>query len=71
MEKLKDKLIYSAFGGIGSAAGLISLSRCSANACASCFGCAGIGAGILLAALFNKFRKNKQEDINGMASRNC
>ena len=62
MEKLKDKLIYSAFGGIGSAAGLISLSRCSGNGCTSCFGCAGAGIGLLLIALFNKFKRGKSSD---------
>ncbi len=65
MEKLKDKLIYSSFGGISSAAGLISLSRCPGNACASCFGCAGMGIMLLAGVLIKKIKGGKGN--NGMA----
>ncbi|MDI6729484.1 MAG: hypothetical protein QMD44_11240 [Thermodesulfovibrionales bacterium] len=66
MEGLKEKVLYSAIGASGGLTGLISLSKCPGNTCTSCFGCAGIGIGILLIALINKKLKGGQRN-NGMA----
>lgn len=65
MERLKDKIFYSALGASGGLAGLVSLSKCQGNACTSCFGCAGVGVGILLITLIKKFKGGVKN--NGMA----
>ncbi|MBU2591503.1 MAG: hypothetical protein KKC21_05755 [Nitrospinae bacterium] len=62
MKKSTDKLLYSAFGGIVGAIGIISLSRCKGKGCTACFGCAGVGIGLLLIALFNKFKRVRSLD---------
>jgi len=67
MERLKHKLLYAAFGASSGLTGIASFSRCSGNACTSCFGCAGVGIGVLLLALVNKFKKTNEGDNNGMA----
>lgn len=67
MEKLRNRLLYTALGASSGLTGLASFSRCSGNACTSCFGCAGAGIGVLLILLLNKFGRSKQEDNNGMA----
>ncbi|MDO9288130.1 MAG: hypothetical protein Q7T83_05015 [Thermodesulfovibrionales bacterium] len=67
MEKFRNRLLYTAVGALSGLTGIASFSRCSGNACASCFGCAGAGIGVLLIVLLNKFRRSKQEGDNGMA----
>ena len=67
MENLRAKFVSTALGASSSLAGLLSLSKCSGSTCASCFGCAGTGMGILLLLLFNKTRENKKEESNGVA----
>ncbi len=67
MERLRNRLLYTALGASSGLTGLASFSRCSGNACTSCFGCAGAGIGVLLIVIFNKIRRSKQEDNNGMA----
>jgi hypothetical protein len=67
MENVRAKLISAALGASSSMAGLLSLSRCSGSACTSCFGCAGVGMGVLLLVLFNRTGGNKKEEKNGMA----
>ncbi|MFA4828662.1 MAG: hypothetical protein WC855_03890 [Thermodesulfovibrionales bacterium] len=67
MERLKNRLLYTALGASSGLTGLASFSMCSGNACTSCFGCAGAGIGVLLIVLLNKFGRSKQEDNNGMA----
>jgi hypothetical protein len=69
MENLRAKFISTAIGVSSSAAGLLSLSKCSGSACTSCFGCAGSGIGILLFVLFSRMRRNRKEENYGMAQR--
>ena len=67
MENARAKFISTALGASSSLVGLLSLSRCSAGSCSSCFGCAGTGLGILMLVLFNKMTGIKKEEKNGMA----
>ncbi len=67
MERLRHKLLFAAFGAASGSTAIASFSRCSGNACASCFSCAGAGIGVLLLVLFNKFKKTREGDNNGMA----
>jgi len=59
MEKLKDKVLFSAAGVCGGLAGFVSAARCTGNACTSCLGCAGMGISILLAVLLNTWGKTR------------
>lgn len=54
MERLRQKILYSALGASNGLTGLFSLSKCSGSTCTSCLGCAGIGIGLLLIVLFRK-----------------
>jgi hypothetical protein len=54
MDDLKKKILYTGAGASSGLAGLGLFSNCGGPACASCFGCGGIGIGILLIILFNK-----------------
>ena len=69
MEKIKRKVLYSAFGVTGGLAGTIpAISSCAGGACASCFGCAGAGLGLVALALFSKLKKSRsKEDIDAVA----
>ncbi len=69
MENLQAKLLSTALGASSSMAGLLALSKCSGSTCASCFGCAGTGIGVLLFVLFSKIRRNGKEKNYGMAQR--
>lgn len=64
MKKRKQQILYSLMGASGGLAGMFPLSRCGGN-CAACFGCAGIGIGIVLILIGQKFR-SKKEDSDGM-----
>jgi len=59
MEKIKYKFLNAALGAASGLTGIMSLSWCSGKTCASCYGCAGAGIGLLLIALLNKFKKAK------------
>ena len=62
MREIKNKIVYSALGMSGGAAGIALTARCSGNACASCFGCAGAVIGILAVTAIKKFGgKNKSD----------
>ena len=68
MENLPAKFISTAAGVSSSLAGLLTLSRCSAGNCSSCFGCAGAGVGILMLAVITRLKgRRKKEEENGMA----
>jgi hypothetical protein len=67
MGNARAKLIASALGASSSLAGLLSLTKCSASNCTSCFGCAGAGVGVLMLVLFTRMKGNKKEETNGMA----
>jgi len=64
MDGLRHKVLYTAAGALTGLAGLVS-SRCAGGTCTSCFGCGGIGVGILLMVLFNKIKGDKKR-TNGM-----
>lgn len=66
MKGFRNKLLCSAVGASGGLAGILSLSKCSGGGCASCFGCLGMSAGILLVALINRSKRGKERQ-NGMA----
>lgn len=65
MEEIKNKILFSALGISGGAAGIVLSARCSGNACTSCLGCAGIGAGLLLIVITKKLVGGQKN--NGMA----
>lgn len=60
MDGLRDKIFYTAAGAMSGLAGLVSFPRCAGTTCTSCFGCGGIGIGILLIILFNKIKGDKK-----------
>lgn len=60
MDGLRNKILYTAAGAMSGLAGLVSFTRCAGTTCASCFGCGGIGIGILLIILFNKIKGIKR-----------
>jgi|GEM_PF-881334 len=66
MGKIKNKILYSALGVSGGAAGIALASRCSGRACASCFGCAGVGILLLTGAAIKKIKGGKRD--YGLAS---
>lgn len=66
IERLKDKILYSAIGASSGVVGLTFLPRCQGNTCISCFGCVSIGVGIILSVIIKRFGGGKRKD-NGMA----
>lgn len=64
MKKLKQQILYGLIGASGGLAGMVPLSRCGGN-CAACFGCAGVGLGIVLILVGQKIRDGK-EGADGM-----
>ena len=64
MKKVKPQLLYALVGASGGLAGMLPLSRCSGN-CAACFGCAGVGLGIVLILIGQSFKRVK-EGSDGM-----
>lgn len=61
MAGLRNLILCGAAGASGGLSGILSLSRCPGGACASCLGCLGAGAGILLAAMINKSISGKEK----------
>lgn len=59
MKKLNQKILYGLIGASGGLAGMLPLSRCSGY-CTTCFGCAGIGLGIILVLIRQKIREGKE-----------
>jgi len=64
MKKAKQQILYALIGASGGLAGMVPLSRCGGN-CAACFGCAGVGLGIVLILIGQKF-KGVKEESDGM-----
>jgi len=60
MKKAKQHILCALIGASGGLAGMLSLSRCSGN-CTACFGCAGVGLGIVLILIGQKIRGVKEE----------
>lgn len=65
MEGLKGRFFYTLAGSLSALSSLVALPGCQTGACASCFGCAGMGACILLIASFKKTGREKGEKWNG------
>jgi hypothetical protein len=65
MKNTGHKIVYGAIGASGAiaSAGL----PCAAGACSACFGCAGIGISLFVAALWKKSRKTDKGDNNAVA----
>lgn len=59
MKKLKQRILYGLIGASGGLAGLLPLARCSGH-CTACFGCAGIGLGIVLVLIGQKIKGGKE-----------
>ena len=59
MKKLNHKILYSLIGASGGLAGMLPAARCGGY-CTTCFGCAGIGLGIILVLIGQKVRGNKE-----------
>lgn len=60
MKKAKQQILYALIGATGGLAGMVPLSRCGGN-CAACFGCAGVGLGVVLILIGQKIRGVKEE----------
>ena len=58
MKNPKQHFLYGLIGASGGLAGLIPYSRCGGT-CTACFGCAGIGLGIVLILLAQKIMGGK------------
>lgn len=52
MGNVRHRIVHLAMGASGGAAGLFSLARCPGTTCSSCFGCVGVGIGLVVIALF-------------------
>lgn len=58
--KISPKILSGLIGASGGLAGMLPLARCSGH-CTTCFGCAGIGLGIVLILIGRKIRGGKEE----------
>lgn len=61
MGSVKNRLVHLAMTASGGAAGLFSLVRCSGTTCSACFGCVGVGAGLVMVALFQAVSSSQRE----------
>ena len=64
MRTLKDQILSGMVGAAGGLAGVVPFSRCGGN-CAACFGCVGVGLGIVLIVIGRKIMRGK-EGSDGM-----
>ena len=64
MKKCSRQLLYGLIGATGGLAGMVPVSRCGGN-CSACFGCAGVGLGIVLILIGQRIRNGK-EGAGGM-----
>lgn len=58
--KISPKMTAGLIGASSSLAGMLPLARCNGH-CMTCFGCAGIGLGIVLVLIGQKIRGGKEE----------
>jgi hypothetical protein len=59
MKQSNQKILYTLIGASGGLAGMIPFSRCYGN-CIACFGCAGIGLGVIAVLIAKKIRSGKE-----------
>ena len=64
---LRTRLTYGAMGAAGGLSGVLASVRCGGGGCTACFGCAGAGLLLLVAALVNRRQQVKKEGARGMA----
>ncbi len=58
MNRLKHKVLSAILGLSSGLAGVFSINRCpGGGACSSCFGCAGVGAGVIMMILVSRFKR--------------
>ena len=69
MRKLRHKLFYGGVGVSSALTGYAGLTHCGGGACGSCFGCGGLGVGVLVMILFNKIRTNSTEQEKAVTRR--
>lgn len=55
MAAAKDKALAWITGTGCSLTGLLTTAPCSGPTCVSCFGCLGVGAGLIIALLVKRF----------------
>lgn len=58
MKKYKQQILVGLIGASGGLAGMLPLVRCSGQ-CTACFGCSGIGLGIVILLIGRKIRRIK------------
>jgi alpha-D-ribose 1-methylphosphonate 5-triphosphate synthase subunit PhnL len=68
MKKLKTHILYGSIGASTGLAGFAPASVCRGGDCTSCWGCVGVGLGVLLMILYNNYKRIK-EAKNGMAEK--
>jgi len=68
MKKLKTHILYGSIGTSTGLAGFASASVCRGGDCTSCWGCVGVGLGVLMMVLYNNYKRIK-EAKNGMAEK--
>lgn len=54
MENASRRILSSILGAASGAGGLALSGACGGGACLSCFGCAAVGVGVILAACVGK-----------------
>ena len=64
MKKCEKHFIYGLIGISVGLTGLVSIPRCSGT-CNACFGCAGVGMGMILILVCQKI-SNRKDGSDGM-----
>jgi hypothetical protein len=59
MKKRHQEILYTLIGASGGLAGMIPFTRCYGN-CIACFGCSGLGLGVLVVLIVRKIRNCNQ-----------
>lgn len=59
MRKLKQKILYYLIGAFGGLTAMLPLARCGGH-CTTCFGCGGLGLGVVVVLIAQKIRRGKE-----------
>lgn len=65
MASIRETFITASTGAVGALGSTIPAARCTGAACTSCYGCAGLVAGLLVILLVRKFAM-KRGDNHGL-----
>jgi len=68
MENTSRRILSSVLGAASGAGGLAASTACGGGACLSCFGCAAVGLGVLLAAFVGRAGSTRQKGGNNAAA---